>query len=131
MYIFGDLNPEPSNYWDINIHYFSYDNQDRVIKDSFSSQNFGYHGVFAQYSYDADGNKVGGVYDHKINIHRTNKVWMFLDRDYSVNNPFTASEYNKFDLPVTISTGSNFLDIYFDSVTVKYMCDELPNHVYK
>jgi len=55
------------------------------------------------YSYNADGNLAGHDYDDKINYHRTNRVWMFIDRDYSVNNPVIATyEYNDFGLPTRI-----------------------------
>ena len=41
-----------------------------------------------------------GSYDTKIHLRRTNKMWMFIDRNYSVNNPFTAASYNSYGLPL-------------------------------
>lgn len=53
------------------------------------------------YAYDANGNRVtGAVYDNKLSINRTNAVWMFITKDYSVNNPFTAIQYNENRLPL-------------------------------
>ena len=46
----------------------------------------------------------GVVYDNKMNINRTNDIWQFLSRDYSVNNPFTAAAYNTARFPTTISS---------------------------
>ena len=52
------------------------------------------------YTYDAKGNLNGYTYDDKINYHRTNKVWMFIDDQYSVNNPFPIDAYDIYELPV-------------------------------
>jgi len=122
VYIEGKLTPRPADYFDINIHYFAYDSQDRIIRDSVISLNLGYNEVFARYSYDAAGNRIGRTYDQGINIHRTNKVWMFIDRDYSVNSPFPGTSYNSHELPLTINSAGNFLDLNFDKATVEYLC---------
>lgn len=55
--------------------------------------------------YDASGNPTGRTYDNKLNMNRTNSVWMFITRDYSVNNPFTAKQYNDKELPVFVIGG--------------------------
>jgi len=39
-------------------------------------------------------------YDDNISITRTNNVWMFLNRNYSINSLIPAVEYNKYRLPV-------------------------------
>jgi hypothetical protein len=80
-----------------------------------------------QFEYDGNGNLVtpGVVYDNKINFHRTNKIWMFLDRDYSINNPFAAETYNSNHLPVKLVTDktSDFLWIsYIAETTLTYSC---------
>ena len=41
----------------------------------------------------------GAVYDTKISIYRTSNVWMFLNRNYSVNNIRRATAYNGKGLP--------------------------------
>lgn len=59
--------------------------------------------VDSTYTYDARGNLVSPadtLYDDKINYHRTSRIFMFIDRDYSVNNPFHASAYNPGGLPL-------------------------------
>jgi hypothetical protein len=52
-----------------------------------------------------------GPYDDKIQVRRTNKLWMYLDRNYSINNPFTAAAYNSYGLPVTIDASQYFQGI--------------------
>lgn len=80
----------------------TYDGYGRVIKES---------PVYGQYdsvvyTYDATGNLTGrGPYDDKVNFRRTSKVWMFIDRDYSINNAFIAGSYNKAWLPLHFSLG--------------------------
>lgn len=47
-----------------------------------------------------------GRIDNKVNIRRTNAVWMLIGLDYSRNNPFMADTYNSYGLPK--KTGSLF-----------------------
>ena len=61
------------------------------------------------YNYDGAGNLIhpasaGVVYDNKMNINRTNDIWQFLSRDYSMNNPFTADAYNAAGFPTVVNT---------------------------
>ena len=67
------------------------------------------------------------LYDHKVNIHRTNKVFMFVDRDYSMNNPFSAATYNGYLLPAHIGTGTSpstyFLQRPIYNAVFSYACD--------
>jgi hypothetical protein len=54
------------------------------------------------YAYDAANNlKVEGdpTYDDQMNFKKTNWIWMFLDRDFSLNNRHPAVEYNRHGLP--------------------------------
>lgn len=83
------------------VTYCFYDKYDRIIKDS--SFYLSYPAAVQTYVYDADGNLAGGIYDNKTNIHRTNKIWMFFDRDYSVNNPVVADTYNGAGLPTLLN----------------------------
>jgi hypothetical protein len=39
------------------------------------------------------------TYDNKVHLRRTNRIWMFIDRDYSKNNSRTATQYNSSGLP--------------------------------
>ena len=92
------INGQPTigEYSGFIISTYEYDSKDRISKvtrGSFSTP----------YSYDEQGNLAGIPHDNKINYHRTNKIWMFIDRDYSLNNPATASyTYNSAGLPTEI-----------------------------
>lgn len=126
VYVWANIiNGQMSNPYDSYESLINYDSKNRVSQETRIWD--GHTDVFT-YTYDAQGNKTGSIYDQKINFHRTNKIWMFIDRDYSMNNPFNAISYNSFGLPTKIgqsSTFSNgsFLTNYFTGVTIKYMCD--------
>jgi hypothetical protein len=82
---------------DTFVSHLSYDSYGRLIRED------GTPGGTRVYVYDTVGNlQNGAIYDNKVNFHRTSKVWMFLDRDYSVNNPFTAGSYNRLGLPLHV-----------------------------
>jgi len=83
-------------------------------------------------TYDAKGNAEGSTYDNKINYHQTNKVWMFIDDQYSVNNPFHIDEYDVHGLPVkfNFNLGSNssawhpiLFGLEYPDVVIEYGCD--------
>jgi hypothetical protein len=94
-----------------------------------------YTGQYENITYDARGDaQVGGIpisYDDKINYHRTNKVWMFLDDQYSVNNPFLIDAYNTYELPVKFNFNINeysslnriLFDLTYPDVVIDYDCD--------
>jgi hypothetical protein len=96
-----------------------------------------YIGYYNDITYDAKGNVegIGLTYDDKINYHRTNKVWMFLDDQYSVNNPFPIDAYNALGLPIKFNSVPyrteypNYYPILFNQtygqVVIDYDC-ELP-----
>ncbi len=96
--------------------YLRYDKYDRVSQDSIVYIGFNLPPTVNNYNYDADGNQVGPSkqYDNKLNPHRLNRVWMFIDRDYSVNNPIAASAYNSAGLPLTPALRGYFLGSYYD-----------------
>ncbi|MFT3747687.1 MAG: hypothetical protein QM768_05195 [Agriterribacter sp.] len=78
------------------------DNYGRIIKTSTWNTKDPAR-VEKAYTYDASGNlvKPGVTYSNKTNIKQTNKVWMFLAGDYSVNAPAgEALAYNSNNLPV-------------------------------
>jgi len=122
-----DGHPGLGEHSSIVIATYEYDPKNRVSKYS-----WGFVGdlnkFVSTYSYDADGNLVGTPHDNQINLHRTNKVWMFMDRDYSVNNPLTAAyTYNTRGLPVTIvPTAGTEMDFFnslqYEKADVKYTC---------
>jgi hypothetical protein len=112
-YIFPRIsNGFPENAFTRQLTYYSYDNKQRIIKDSTVFSN-AIPPVVKTYTYDSDGNKNGTNYDDKININRTNKIWMFLNKDYSVNNPYNAIGYNPTGLPTSVNFPSNGKSIAF------------------
>lgn len=112
-------------YWSYR-RLYDYDSENRIVRDSFNSVGGPYPSA-SHFSYDANGNRVGGVYDQKIHFRRTNKIWMFLDRDYSRNNPFNAVSYNGYALPTAVNfsykTGQlTFLGNTFATAKITYSC---------
>jgi hypothetical protein len=128
-YVFGSYGV-PDSYAFKNIYYPVYDNLGRVAQDSVV--NYTSYGTIATriqpYVYTADGNRYNSItYDNKLNPHRTNKIWMFIDRDYSINNPVPAVTYNGSGLPLTYDSKNvfNFHLMSFDyrgATTVTYEC---------
>ncbi|WP_436487589.1 hypothetical protein [Chitinophaga sp. ARDCPP14] len=126
------------------VEYFSYDNKDRIVKSvrkQFPEEYYGITTVY--YHYNAAGNAykistvnfwqgqtsppidVYPIYDDKLNPHQLHKIWMFNDRDYSVNNPFVADQYNNYGLPVSITAKEThqefqFLNFNFKKLLIKY-----------
>ena len=95
----------------INVAYqfvnrYTYDEYGRVIKivEQTVPSPYTSEATYTFYfSYDEHGNlanRDGAVYDDKPNYLRTNKIWMFLDRDYRVNNTRKAKTYNDKELPL-------------------------------
>ncbi len=121
--------PDTVPHGSVYIITYEYDSKNRIIK---VITDVGSSNLVETFAYDAAGNLVGTPHDNKVNIHRTNKIWMFLDRDYSVNNPATATyTYNEFDLPKKIvpyvGTGGSFMSLSYTAITyveaeVKYNC---------
>jgi|SRR4030095_2814679 len=108
-YVFGKLGEKPTDYFNRSISQIEYDNQGRIIKVT-TTYMIGTP-TMNTYSYDAAGNQVypaswGVTYDNKMNLNRTNDIWQFLNRDYSMNNPFMADAYNSANLPTIINTSS-------------------------
>ena len=107
--------------------YLKYDSQNRVIQDSVVQ---GTKRLFVEsYSYDESGNLnkspmvTTSAYDkNKLNPHRTNWVWMFIDRDYSINNSIGATSYNNFGLPTTTNSFRLTASISPGVVTITYDC---------
>ncbi|MFT3948132.1 MAG: hypothetical protein QM763_14265 [Agriterribacter sp.] len=101
----------------LEITEYTLDNYGRIIKTSGRNSDDPQNPYITEYySYDASGNLIrpGVTYSDKINIKQTNKVWMFLARDYSTNAPAgEASGYNTNKLPVRYPSGKNF---FFDKV---------------
>lgn len=115
-----------TRYQDAAMTFYTYDKAGRIIKDS-TLWHGGYSTVINHYSYDVNGNLEGHQYDQNLNPHRTNKIWMFLDRDYSVNNPFVADSYNAHKLPTKLNLDPKtsyfkLLTDYFHNAEIIYGC---------
>jgi len=106
-YTFGDLGEVPTNYFMKTLTRYEYDAQGRMIRafGTFIPTAGPVTPFDDHYAYDGSGNLVrpGITYDTKTNMNRTNDIWMFLRRDYSMNNPFSASVYNATGFPTTIN----------------------------
>lgn len=85
--------------------------------------------------YDARGNLAGTFfsYDNKLNPLLTNKIWRFINRDYSVNNPVGATAYNEHGFPLHFSdtTRGPSAEIFdfgeqdtFGGVSFQYDCQD-------
>ena len=107
LYTLGAMGPTgPATYFERSISKITYDAQGRIIKVVTDTQISPSH-TETNYSYDAAGNLIyppgsGVVYDNKMNLNRTNDIWQFLNRDYSMNNPFIADAYSN-NFPTVIN----------------------------
>lgn len=116
----------------IAFYFYEYDHKDRIIKVrtiNYPDTEFEYEWI-DNFQYDGNGNLIvpGRVYDNTINMARTNSIWMFLRRDYSVNNSNAIERVNRFGLPILlnwpISPYTNFLPaIYLSNSSIAYECN--------
>lgn len=110
------------------ISHYTLDSKDRIIKKirtvypDLTSDTI-------NYTYGADGNLVlpNIQYDNNVNFLRTHKIWMLLSFDYSINNPFIASEYNSKGLPTNLGPNTpqytdGFLYTALKNMTIEYSC---------
>lgn len=88
--------------------------------------------LFSQnFVYNRQGNVEGFTYDDKIDFHRTNHVWQFIDNDYSNNNALPIQQYNAYGLPTEVNFNiptnevgpSVFLGLNYPDFTIHYSCD--------
>jgi hypothetical protein len=126
-YAFGQIIDPPSSGLELGrfLTIYEYDSRNRITRTVNTSVDHpgSYPTIISTYAYDGNGNLVipGATYDNKINLHRTHRFWMFLDRDYSVNNLVSAGPYNGYGLPEKFA--GSFLSQYGEVVKVKYECD--------
>jgi YD repeat-containing protein len=115
--------PTLDNHGSLILFTYDYDSEDRVIA---VHETIGGRLLTFTYAYGPDGNLTGVAHDHEVNIHQTNKIWMFLDKDYSKNNPLPDTyTYNSFGLPVKIAppgNGGNFFMYGFTEADIRYSC---------
>lgn len=116
----------------------SLDASGRIIKTSERSADPANPWYVTEYTYNAQGNLVrpGAIYDNKINPYQTNKVWMFVFKDYSVNNPLTPlytpvpitiTSYNQAGLPLQLKSGNevgaSIFGYGYVNMGIEYDCD--------
>lgn len=118
--------------------YYQYDAYDRIKKvkrqwgfglqtDEYIYNQAGNLEVYNQYIDTHLARSDTFYYDNKVNIRRTNRLWMFIDRNYSKNNSRPATQYNKPGLPLQYrlpeNTDFDFLQsIELDHSDIKYRC---------
>jgi len=105
-YVYADLNPSSMPVRDTVRIFGIYTNGKYDFINSMRVETLTYDSegrIVRPEGYDANGNlNIRGVtYDNKINYRRTNKVWMLVDKNFSVNNPLTATAYNSAGYPLT------------------------------
>ncbi len=93
---------------------FIYDNLNRIVIEKRVLLRPNYVETERTYSYDEAGNLIlpGVAYDNKLSIYKSNKIWMFVFKNYSVNNPVGATGYNSCQLPTGFTDGSNISPIF-------------------
>lgn len=98
--VFGNMSESPNPVGNLT-HYteFQYDAQNRISQYAVHA---GGSPTITTCTYNAQGNLdiAGASYDSQVNYRRTNAIWMFLDRDYSLNNRLGATSYNAQGLPL-------------------------------
>jgi hypothetical protein len=98
--------PLASHAQHIGVTVYEYDSKDRISSISYKQFHNGVpNGIVSYYRFDYNeaGNLIwpGAKYDDKISIYRTSKVWMFLCRNYSMNNLKPAVSYQPNGLPAS------------------------------
>ena len=80
------------------------------------------------YQYDERGNLINPfpsgdpvTYDDKISFRRTNKIWMLIERNYSLNNVTGVSNYNEHSLPLSFDKYPWFLGVSI--IGIEYECE--------
>lgn len=128
QYVFGEYLDEPTNSFYVRVTDYTYDEQGRIIHTETTQLQPNVISFSSNFTYDANGNLVGPAgYDNKVNLHRTNPIYQFIDRNYSMNNPVAATAYNSSNLPLNFNNppfSQNFFlhTIYMDNSTISYEC---------
>ena len=110
------------------IHEYGYDAWNRII----AVKNTIYVGrptpeIYTDsFKYDANGNLVrpGVQYDNHPSLLLTNRIWPFISRNYSLNNGFPVTSYNRVGLPATFQGSYEIFPLigYSGLFTVTYAC---------
>ncbi|WP_153801272.1 hypothetical protein [Foetidibacter luteolus] len=113
----------PTDYFTVDVFKIILDNRGRIVK-----------WWDIDFTYDAQGNlEYPGetyTYDNKVNIRRTSRTWMFIERDFSINNvkqSLGSLIYNKARLPQHLydaHTPWAFLQLEYNNAYITYSCDD-------
>jgi len=115
---------------DLNAHtyggikHLEYDAQGRIVREIIKDLGTGTVST-RDFAYNAQGNLINNfptTYDTKMSILRTNDIWMFLSRDYSMNNPFVAGGYNSAGYPMALNNTISWVNFELTQSTVIYGC---------
>jgi len=105
---------------------YQYDSQGRMVLERGSVVTYGDSTYQEAFTYDAEGNLVRPftTYDHNRSMYRAHPVWMFLAKNYSLNNYFSPIQYNSHGLPTKFSTYMpvDLFPLAYGDVTVTYSC---------
>jgi hypothetical protein len=105
VYIFGSMvDGKPDNAAAYASTY-EYDDLDRIIKTTLVDR-WGNNPLVWSFVYDGRGNLDGNTinYDNNYNPHLLNKVWQFIELDYSINNAINGPiQYNNRRFPVNMA----------------------------
>ncbi|HYF31483.1 MAG TPA: hypothetical protein VD993_10225 [Chitinophagaceae bacterium] len=106
-YFYGIYGAELTTYYKPyqNTTTYTFDQQERVSRTVKREIRNGAAAMLMadyKYAYNEFGNLVtaGANYDDKTNVYSTNRIWMFLNRNYSKNNVLHGTSYNSYGLPL-------------------------------
>jgi hypothetical protein len=111
---------------------FEYDDQNRIIKETQRLYFLEYfqHKTILTYEYDNSANLIGaGPFDNKTSLLKTNKLWMFFTRNYSMNNSLDVVNYNLSGFPTVFGhSPMNFVQdplsrINLSQSKIHYACE--------
>lgn len=151
MFYFGRYDRNTLTLLDAHYHYatlrrYTYDNQDRITdmtEHRFEGTTYAELWT-VKYFYNSSGNayKISTIiknpdntfsssdvfptYDDKVNPHQLHPMWQLMDLDYSKNNRFVADSYNKYGLPIHVTShngkyeGTVFLLNYLRNFEIVY-----------
>lgn len=129
VYFWGSVvNGAPDVYYDAAVVTYEYDAVGRISHTVQTWYNQPDYPLHTYYNYDAAGNLEipGVVYDNKACIHRTSRIWMFIDRNYSLNNGY-ATAWHDTGLPSHFSlssAGGQFAGFYNGNLKyINYDCN--------
>ncbi|MBL7697861.1 MAG: hypothetical protein JNK79_06870 [Chitinophagaceae bacterium] len=67
------------------------------------------------------------TYDTKASYLQTNPLWMFIHRNYSMNNPQGVTQYNSKNLPLGFTKNVFGFFGFAEPAEIEYLCSERDN----